>query len=42
MVLKEKARQVRIPLRTIKKLATKRIWVKEPWYSIIDRLLEVP
>ena len=33
-------RQVRLPVDLIKKLVAKRIWKKEPYYSIIERLTE--
>ena len=32
-------RQVRLPVELVKKLDAKRKWKKEPYYSIIDRLV---
>jgi predicted nucleic-acid-binding protein len=37
--IKSEWRQVRLPVELVKKLDAERKWKKEPYYSIIDRLV---
>ena len=40
MAHKNKSRLVRIPVRTLNKLAKLKLFRGEPWYSVIDRLIK--